>query len=354
MNRVDSIDPLKDKRWDEFVRKHPLGWVAHLSGWKRVLETSFPHMKGHYFALVDPQSNEIKAGLPVFEVRSFLTGNRLVSIPFATLCDPLISGKEDLDPLIGEAIRLLEQKKSSFLEIKTMNAVPLIDHSGLSRHCFFKHNYLELDQGIQAIWDNFNHREKRNIKKAQKQNLSMKEARDERDVASFYKLYAATRKRLGLPAQPCLFFKTLWDEFSSAGYARILLASLDGEFMAGHFLLQFNDRTSAEAVGWDINYKDINSNHFLYWEGIEAAVYNNYKIYDFGRTSPSNQTLLDFKKRWGTKIIDLPSFYYPEFVDEKKIDREKAAMYRLTRVVCRKAPDFAYEFIGNMCYRHLG
>lgn len=354
MNRVDVIDPLKDKRWDDFVMKHSFGWVAHLSGWKRVLETTFPHMKGHYLALVDTQSNEIKAGLPVFEVKSFLAGNRLVSIPFATLCDPLISGKEDSDILINAAIRLLEQKKLSFLEIKAMNAISLIENSGLSKYSIFRHNYLELNDGIEALWNNLNDREKRNIKKAQKCNLSIKIAADENDVIIFYKLYAMTRKRLGLPSQPYLFFKTLWDVFSASGYVKILLASFDDQIVASHYLLQFNGRISAEAVGWDINYKNINSNHFLYWEGIKAAVDKNFKIYDFGRTSPNNQTLMDFKNRWGTKIIDLPSFYYPDATDEKNIDREKTTTYKLARFACRKAPDFTYSLIGRICYRHLG
>ena len=38
MNTLQSIDPLKDSRWDGFVAGHPFGWVCHLSGWKKVLE----------------------------------------------------------------------------------------------------------------------------------------------------------------------------------------------------------------------------------------------------------------------------------------------------------------------------
>jgi hypothetical protein len=28
------IDPARDPRWDRFVKKHPFGWITHLSGWK--------------------------------------------------------------------------------------------------------------------------------------------------------------------------------------------------------------------------------------------------------------------------------------------------------------------------------
>lgn len=348
------IDPLKDPRWDKFVKNHPLGWVAHLSGWKQVIEKTFPHIKGYFLILVDEKSNEIKAGMPIYEVRSILTGNRLVSIPFATLCDPLISNNEEMDTLTSEAIGLMEQRKLSFLEIKTMHSVPLISHPDLTKYSIFKHNYLELNGGIESLWDNLNHRERRNINKAKKHNLSIKVAVNETDVMSFYKLYAMTRKRLGLPPQPYLFFKALWDVFSSSGYVTILLAEYEKKIVAGHFLLQLNDRISADAIGWDIQYKDINSNHFLYWEGIKRALEKGFKIYDFGRTSPNNQTLLDFKSRWGTKIIDLPFFYYPKAINEKKIDLEKSNAYKLARFACQNTPDKLYSVIGRFFYKHLG
>jgi hypothetical protein len=51
MNDVTIIDPLKDGQWDEFIENHPLGWICHLSGWKRVLEKSFKHIRGYYLVL---------------------------------------------------------------------------------------------------------------------------------------------------------------------------------------------------------------------------------------------------------------------------------------------------------------
>ena len=208
MNRVDIIDPAQDERWDPFVKQHPFGWVAHLSGWKRVLETSFPHMKGHYFVVVDPQTNEIRAGLPVFEIRSWLTGNRLVSIPFATLSDPLVSNPADMEALLQAARHLLEKMSFSYLEIKSYQAVPFIGEKNLVDGCFFKHHYLDLAKGPEALWGNFNYKAVRyEINKAQKQKLAVRAADSENDFAQFYQLYTLTRKRLGLPSQPRRLFQ---------------------------------------------------------------------------------------------------------------------------------------------------
>ncbi len=355
MNRVDIIDPAQDERWDPFVKKHPFGWVAHLSGWKRVLETSFPHMKGHYFVVVDPQTNEIRAGLPVFEIRSWLTGNRLVSIPFATLSDPLVSNPADMEALLQAARNLLEKMSFSYLEIKSYQAVPFIGKKNLVDGCFFKHHYLDLAKGPEALWGNFNYKAVRyEINKAQKQKLAVRAADSENDFAQFYQLYTLTRKRLGLPSQPRLFFKTLWDTFLPSGNVVILLAELEGMTIAAHFLLRFNGRVSAEAVGWDTGHSRTSPNHFLFWEGIKSACANGFRVYDFGRTSPRNRSLLDFKKRWGTQVADLHSFCHPLRSYSGIVDRESSKAYQAARFACRKAPDFAYSFIGNVCYRHLG
>ena len=139
--RVQLIDPNQDPRWDRFVGNHPFGWICHLSGWKQVLEKSFKHMKGYYFVLVDGD-NRIKAGLPIYEVKSWLTGNRLISIPFATLCDPLISTNEDMKELLQTAIKLSEKTKSSFIEIRTLSSGSLIHNEKLAKISNYKHHFL--------------------------------------------------------------------------------------------------------------------------------------------------------------------------------------------------------------------
>ena len=111
---IKLIDPITDPRWDKFVENHPFGWICHLSGWKQVLEKSFKHMKGYYFALLDNSGN-IQAALPIFEVKSWLTGNRLVSIPFATLCDPLISKSEEMAILLEAVLEYSEELKYWFI-----------------------------------------------------------------------------------------------------------------------------------------------------------------------------------------------------------------------------------------------
>lgn len=211
---VQLIDPIQDPRWDRFVENHPFGWIYHLSGWKQVLEKSFKHMKGYYFALVDGD-NRIKAGLPIYEVKSWLTGNRLVSIPFATVCDPLISTNEDMKELFESVLNLSQELKSLRVEIRTLSSFSLIQDNRLGSVNSYKHHYLRLETEPEKLKKKF-HRScvRQRISRAIKSDLRVTVGETESDLQDFYQLQLITRKRLGLPSQPYVFFKTLWETFS--------------------------------------------------------------------------------------------------------------------------------------------
>src|SRR6476661_1370625 len=93
------LEPSDEPRWDAFVVRHRNGLIYHRGCWRRVLEEAFPHIRGRFLALVDRGTDEIVAGMPVYTVRSWLLGNRVVSLPFATFCDPLIDDEAQFEIL---------------------------------------------------------------------------------------------------------------------------------------------------------------------------------------------------------------------------------------------------------------
>ena len=354
MKNVIFIDPVKDPRWDRFVEDHPFGLIYHLSGWKQVLEKSFRHMKGYYFALVDGNKT-IKAGLPVYEIKSWLTGNRLVSIPFATLCDPLISTSEDMTELIQPVLELSEKLKSKYVEIRTLLSHSLIQNNLFGELSFYKHHYLPLKSEPEQLKKKF-HRTcvRQRITRAVKSNLKTKLGTDESDLKSFYQIHMQTRKRVARPVQPYRFFRYLWETFHPSNQLILLLAEKDGKTIAGLVLFKFNDRVSAEFAASDEDYKGMSPNHYLFWEAMQLAFEEGCKIFDFGRTSPKNTSLMDFKRRWGTKVIDLPQFYFPKEAAGYITQNEESRKFKVVSKMCRNAPYYTQRIIGNFCYRHLG
>jgi len=352
---IAFTNPLLDPRWDQFVNKHPRGWIVHLSGWQRVLENNFPHMNGHYLTLIDKSNGQIRAGLPIYEIHSWLTGKRMVSIPFATISEPLASTAEEMDLLLTGALDLFEKNRFSYMEIKALDTGLFLKQDGFFCDNFFQYHYIDLTQTLDTIWKNLNYKSVRyEINKSKKSSLKLSYATTVDDVSGFYRLYAETRKGLGLPAQPLKFFLSLWNLFSKTGNVFILFAKVENNVAAAHLLFDFNGRVSVEAIGWDMKYTRTSPNHFLFWHGITLAHEKGRRIFDFGRTSPNNQSLMDFKKRWGTIITDLPSYYYPITRYEKGTDRDKTTAYKAASFACQKAPDLFYNQISKFCYRHLG
>lgn len=351
MAGIEFIDPARDERWDRFVESHDYGWVCHLSGWKEVLESSFRHMKGFYPAIIE--GDNIKAALPVFAVSSWLIGRRLVSIPFASLCDPLVSSSGELEELFTSALSLSKKLRAARIEIRAFHfsALPQDERVSCDRH--FKTHYLEL-QSPEILQKKF-HRTcvRQKISRAVKSNFALRIARTEEDIDQFYKLYCSTRQKLGLPSQPCSFFKNIWRVFSPSGKVQLLFATKDGSCAAALMLLRFKDRVSAEYLGWDNAFTEMSPNHFVFWEAIKAAYADGFKVFDFGRTSPLSESLMDFKSRWGTQVAELPQLYYPA-TEKGAVAYENSRKYMIVNKLCQKSPDFMYPLLGNFCYRHLG
>jgi CelD/BcsL family acetyltransferase involved in cellulose biosynthesis len=95
--------------------------------------------------------------------------------------------------------------------------------------------------------------------------------------------------------------------------------------------------------------------HYLFWEAIKLAHEKGFRIFDFGRTSPNNVSLMDFKERWGTESIDLAHFYYPRQVADGNDRKEENWKYSIIHeLISLKIPPAFKKFIGAMCYRHMG
>jgi len=352
MAHIDNIDPCVDERWDRFVESHPLGWVTHLSGWKTVMEKSFKHIKAHYLVLIE--GNDIVAGLPLYEVRSWLTGNKFVSIPFATLCDPLVSNRSEFQLLFSEVLKYLKKRRVSAFELRTLSASDMIDDERLGVHRYYKHHFIRLLNDPEVLKKSF-HRTcvRQKIRRARDCSLNVRVAQSEVDLKDFFRLYLMTRRRLELPSQPYEFFKAIWDVYWPSGKMNLLLAEHEEKAIAGLINFKFKDRVSAEFAASDQAYLGMSPNHLLFWNTIQSACRDGYKVFNFGRTNPTNQDLMDFKRRWGSEMIELSHFYYPKEICEKIDKRESSWKYKLAKSVVIKAPDRAFEFVGKFLYRHI-
>jgi len=355
LSSVAFVDPGKDQRWDAFVESHPNGLICHLSLWQEVLEQSFSHIKGHFLVLSDPTTAEIRAGLPVYLVSSPLRGRRLVSVPFATLSDPLASSSTEMQLLLGAARELAADLKASRIDIRTLASAQLMGNSGYRKVDFFKHHFLALDEPAERLLKRFHYKSVRStLNRCRRIGLELTMECGYEALQRFYRFHITTRKRLGLPPHPFRFFEHLWRVFLPLGMLRMLWACHGGEPIACIIVFRFKGRITWEFVAENPGFRRLNPTHFLVWEAIKSATAEGYEVFDLGRTSPNNVGLMDFKRRWGTVVADLPQFWFPANGNACLEHQEESLEYRLIKRVVRKTPESLLPILGELCYRHMG
>ena len=354
MKKVVWLQPEHMPGWDAFVEKHPLGLIYHLSGWKKVLENTFNHIRGHFLAIEDDKSGEIIAGIPIYTVKSRLTGNRLVSIPFATLCDPLISSPNDMKMIWSAIVELFEKLGGSYIEMRTWRFNSLKNNPNFPTLSRYKHHYLILDRRPDDIKKLFNRNCRRNILKALESPLKLKIASTENELRDFYSLFLQTRKKLSLPPIPYKFFQALWQVFFSKGNVTLLIAQHRGRSIAALLILKFKNLVVGEAIGECAEYRKYRSSYFLFWNVITLSCKEGYRKYSFGRTSQINKGLLSFKRNWGTVEETLSDIFYPQEICQKMEKREFSWKYNAVKKIAERTPNSLFHMLGDIVYRHMG
>lgn len=291
--------------------------------------------------------------MPIYEVRSIYTGNRLVSIPFATLSDPLVASSAQIESLIDSANCLTKTLNYRYLEIRTKETAALIRALGPKSSDIYKHHFLPLSAKPEVLYKTFDRScVRQRISRATAAGLTLRVAETDSEFAQFYRLYAMTRKRLGLPPLPRNFIINMSQLLCSKGLAKAMMAIHGGTPVAALLVFRFRDRVSAEILGSDDTSWRLSPNHFLFWEAIKEACAEGYQVFDFGRTASDNTSLMDFKARWGTQVVDLPIFYLPEDRISNQIDGAVPYYYKFVKSAIQHLPVPFLEKCGSLIYRH--
>ena len=347
----ESIRILKEQdweKWDQFVLMHPRGSIYHTTAWMRVVQKTFKHEPLYIYL---QENGKIHACLPLFRIRSWITGERLNCLPAAAVCDPLADERE-----LSKMMEYSQEQSGSGdwvpWEIRTDERFALeIPFRSKQARNYVTH-LLDLERPLEEIWKSFHPGQVvRSIRKALRSDISMVKGCDRRHVLEFYKLYLGMRKKNGLLPVPTSFFLNLWDEFSPRGEIEISLARHKSRIVAGVLLLKYRDVVKYEYGATNTAALKIRPNQLLLWQSIEKSHAGGYRWFDFGRTRLDNKGLLSFKDRWGTRRIPLVYHQAPNGTGVDSL-REKRIVPWVMHTLMRNSPDAMCQWLGSLLYRH--
>ena len=352
MKRCHRIEPLRDLRWDIFLARHPRASLFHSSPWLKALSKTYGFQP---IAYTTSSGDEDLANAMLFcRVESWLTGRRLVSLPFSDHCEPLVDLTEDRDVLTAVLEREIEQERLSYLEIRPLSRFNLVTPLARTAVTYAFH-HLDLDPPITEIFGSFHKSStQRKIRRAEREGLTYCEGSTKRLLDDFFRLFTLTRKRQGLAPQSKAWFANLMDCFGDALKIRV---ALKGErAIAAIITIRHKDTLTYKYGCCDSRFNNLGCMHLLFWNAIQEAKLAGLRFLDFGRTDADQKGLITFKNRWGaTQSVLTYSRYGAAKKSTHIFDlyssewKTKAAKYGLKHISPTLLP-----LIGQMLYNHIG
>jgi CelD/BcsL family acetyltransferase involved in cellulose biosynthesis len=353
---VIRIDPQVDPRWDELVSRHPKATVWHSSAWLRVTERTYGYRPAH---LAHEVEGRLEGILPLVIVRSRWTGTRLVSLPFSGPVGPIGSSAAVVDALVGAAIEATSALGCSYLSLTGRDDLDGAHARALASARPFVCSVLPLREGPDQLWlSALKNQVRKEIRRARRRGVSVRLADRPEHLREFYKLYARTARRHGMPPQPRELFDAMWETFQPAGQLILVEARLDERLIHAQVCLAFKDVLSVVYAGTDERFLSYHPVKLADWSAVELAWALGCRSVDFMQSHVRNPGLRWYKRSLGATEVPVTYYYYPS-VGTTNTLREilvggRSPLSGLIKACVRRAPLTALEALGRIAFRHVG
>jgi CelD/BcsL family acetyltransferase involved in cellulose biosynthesis len=347
---VYEVDPLKDPRWEEFLQAHPGSSFFHTPAWLEALSRTYGYDL-HAITTTKP-GQPLTNGLVLCRVRSWLTGSRMVSLPFSDHCQPLVDRSEDLAELVGFLRKDVDSGRAKYCELRMAKEVnsDLSESVGLTESSVYCFHILDLRPGVNEIYRRF-HKScvQRKVQRAEREALTLQEGRSEAELAMFYRLLLLTRRRHQLPPQPLQWFRNLIQTCGDNLLIRVALK--DGKPVASVLTLSHKKTVIYKYGCSDSQMHNLGGMPLLFWRAIREAKEQGAEEFDFGRSELDNDGLISFKDHWGGERSQLAYYRYPAASSEAvAAPGQMESALKAFSVL----PDFCLTTAGRLLYRHIG
>jgi CelD/BcsL family acetyltransferase involved in cellulose biosynthesis len=344
---VYKLNPLQDPRWQRLVDRHPRGSVFHTTRWLEVLRRTYRYEPVVY--TTTPPGRELQNGIVFCLIRSWLSGGRLVSLPFSDHCEPLAVG-DDLAELLDWLEAARHHKRWKYIELRPISADAAACKRDVAKSESFTLQALDLTPSLDTLFRKF-HKScvQRKIHRAERENLGYEEGCSDELLQKFYDLLLLTRRRHGLPPQPLVWFRNALA--CLGGHILIRIASRQDQPVAGIVTIQYKDALVYKYGASDSRFNNLGGNALLFWKSIQDAKRDGLAKFDFGRSETDNAGLITFKENWGA--VSLPLEYY-RVPSRQSVHLNSGWRTRLAKGVFSMMPDSLFTATGKLLYRHIG
>jgi hypothetical protein len=347
---VYQINPLQDARWREFLEAHPQASIFHTPEWLECLRRSYGYEP--FVLTTSAPGSALTNGVVFCRVKSWLTGERVVSVPFADHCQPLFAQVEDFYAVLQFARDGMGKRSRKPVEVRPLDSTGLeLVERDFNVCKNFRIHLLDLTPAAPDLLKGFDKDSvQRRLRRAEKENLVYEEGNGLALVKKFYQLMLLTRRKHQVPPQPLEWFENLVTCLGDR--ASVRLVSKGDIPIASIVSLSYNGTMIYKYGCSDAEYNNLAGTPFLFWKAIQDAKAAGAHTFDMGRSDLDNPGLLKFKSNWGTK--DLPLTYWRCPQKELQAGLPPSRKQKIGGYVVSRLPDNLLILLGRMLYKHIG
>ena len=376
---IKLFETTDENIWNNYVSDHPQASVYHQLAWGRVVQQAYGHSVYNLMAVrsyeneawekIFPEKegrkelatakSAIVGILPLVQIKHFLFGSALFSLPFADLGGILADDAEVEKALIFKAAEVSAEHNIPTIELRQTNPLPesvfpegtefKLDVN-VSQQTAKVRMLLDLPDSSKQLMESFKAKLRSQIRRPQKDGLFVQHGGIEL-LDHFYAVFAENMRDLGSPVHSKVFIGTLMREYASS--ARIFVVYKENQPLASSFTLGFKKTLSNPWASSLRRFSRLSPNMLLYWAMLEYACDNGYATFDFGRSTLDEGTY-KFKKQWGA--IEKPLHWLtfsnqPEKMGNVALDKSK---YDLAMRIWKKLPVSISKTLGPSIRKNIG
>jgi hypothetical protein len=241
-------------------------------------------------------------------VNSWLTGRRLVSLPFSDHCDPLVDDPTTLDRML-EALKARMVDEGRYIELRPARTISPPD--GYIPSARFVWHSIALDRSPAQLFASFHKSHtQRAVRKAERSGVTIEAGQSDSLLGAFYGLHTATRHRHGVPVQPYDWFQRLAEAFGDR--LRIYAATYRARCIAAILVIRHKTTLVYKYGCSDLAHKQLGATPALFWRAIEDGVGSGCEVFDLGRSDADDQGLIAFKEHLGAAGRSLVYYRYSD------------------------------------------
>jgi len=295
-----NIEPLTsefESAWDDYVLKHTEGALFHRIGWRNLVQRVYRHRPEYWMAIED---GEIVGVLPLFHVKTWLGGYKLVSIPGGVVGGILAENDRYFTALLELARRRAQETGCKYLEMRHQKAVD-ISWPVQKRHVNVVIPLREEEAHFKALRGDI----RRCLRRAFEQDFEIELESD--DIQAFFDLYALGQRNFGTPVEGRAWITGVYNAFPEAH--RISLIKKNGQVVLAKLMRIYKNEVSPVLSYGLPAFRTQYPEHLLCWEWMKHGHKLGLEYFNFGRSLEGSGPY-KFKLGWDGQPQPLHYYYY--------------------------------------------